>query len=146
MIINSFRGDFSYLSNFSNYGFTDENGKRWKTVEHYFQAAKTNDPKEILLIQNAKTPSDAKKLGKKVKLRKEWNHIKVDVMRKALKMKFDQNKEIRDKLLGTYDYYLAEGNNWGDTFWGEVNGKGLNVLGKLLMELRDFYMKQGKVI
>jgi len=145
MIINSFRGEFSYLSNFSPYGFTDENGKRWKTSEHYFQAAKTRDPKEILLIQNANTPSDAKKLSRKVTLIKEWDHIKVDVMRKALKMKFDQNKDIRDKLISTYDCPLIEGNTWGDTFWGEVNGRGLNILGKLLMELRDYYMKQGRM-
>ena len=142
MLINSLRGDFFYLSNFSEYGFTDENGKRWKSVEHYFQAAKTDDPKEKLLIQNASTPAIAKKLSKKVKMRKEWDNIKVDVMRKALKMKFDQNKKIRDNLLSTYDCYIIEGNNWGDTFWGEVNGRGLNVLGKLLMELRDYYMKK----
>ncbi len=144
MIIDSFRGDFSFLSNFSNHGFVDENGRRWKTSEHYFQAAKTNDPKEKLLIQNAKTPAEAKKLARKVKLVKEWDHIKVDVMRRALKLKFDQNEDIRKKLIGTYDSLLVEGNNWGDTFWGAVNGKGLNVLGKLLMELRDFYIREGK--
>lgn len=144
MIVNFFRGEFFYLSNFSDYSFTDNNGRRWKTVEHYYQSEKTNDPKEKLLIQNAKTPEIAKKLGRKVKLKKEWDNIKVDVMRNALKFKFNQNKDIRDKLIGTDGYYLIEGNDWNDTFWGEVNGKGLNVLGKLLMELRDYYIRGGK--
>jgi len=144
MIVNSFRGDFEYLSNFSNYGFVDKNGRRWKTVEHFYQSMKTNDEKEMLQVQNAKTPTLAKSLGKKVTLRKEWDNVKVDTMREALRLKFDQNDEIRQRLRGTAGYVLIEGNNWGDTFWGEVNGKGLNILGKLLMELREYYLKMGE--
>jgi ribA/ribD-fused uncharacterized protein len=143
MIVNSFRGDFEYLSNFSKHGFVDKNGRRWKTVEHFYQSMKTNDEKEMLQVQNAKTPTIAKLLGRKITLRKEWNDVKVDVMREALRLKFDQNDEIRQRLKSTAGYVLIEGNNWGDTFWGEVDGKGLNILGKLLMELRDYYLKMG---
>ena len=142
MIIDSFRGDFYWLSNFSFYSFLDKNGKHWKTTEHYFQASKTLDIKERLQIQASTTPAKAKKLGRSVSLRKDWDHIKVDVMRDALKLKFDQNEDIKQKLLSTVNYDLVEGNNWGDDFWGMVNNRGLNILGKLLMELRDYYSRE----
>ena len=54
-----------------------------------------------------------------------------------LRRKFAPGTEMARKLLGTGNAHLAEGNNWGDTFWGTVNGEGQNVLGVLLMRIRD---------
>lgn len=140
MIIDQFRGDFSYLSNFSKHSFIDKNGYYWRTVEHYFQAQKTTDLIKKLEIKEADTPGQAKALGRKVELRKDWNQIKVDVMRDALTMKFQQNKDILQKLVSTEGCELIEGNNWGDRFWG-VDGKGENVLGRILMEIRDKFIR-----
>lgn len=58
-------------------------------------------------------------------------------MRNILLCKFSQNEFIRNKLLSTGDVPLIEGNTWGDTFWGVVNGVGLNKMGKALMEVRE---------
>ena len=146
MIIDSFRGEFSYLSNFSNHGFTDKNGYYWKTVEHYYQAQKATNRVDKLKVKEANTPGQAKKIGSKIKLRKDWNNVKVDVMREALYMKFDQNFDIRRNLVTTQGYELIEGNTWGDDWWGVYKGKGLNVLGKLLMEIRDQIIREERRI
>lgn len=78
---------------------------------------------------------EAKKLGKTVELRSDWNDIKVDVMRKLLKQKF-MDKELLTKLQ-LIKGEIVENNYWGDTFWGKCYGKGENTLGKILMDIRD---------
>ena len=78
----------------------------------------------------------AKRLGKRVELRPDWEDVKIDIMRQVLKSKFTQNPELKAKLIATGDAELIEGNNWNDRFWGVCNGKGQNHLGRLLMELR----------
>lgn len=138
--INSFRGENSFLSNMSD-SPVKLGGVEYPTVEHAFQAAKTIDPAERAKILAAKTAGEAKRIGKTVTLRKNWNQMREEVMEKALRAKFEQNPELKKKLLDTGDVDLIEGNTWGDTFWGEVNGKGQNKLGKLLMKIRDELMK-----
>jgi len=90
-------------------------------------------------IRDADTPYLAKKRGRSVNIREDWEEVKVDIMRKGLKAKFTQNESLKQKLLKTGDAYLEEGNDWGDTFWGVDldTGKGQNHLGKMLMKLRD---------
>jgi ribA/ribD-fused uncharacterized protein len=146
-IINSFRGHFDFLSNFSLHGFVDIHGNEWKTSEHYYQAAKTNDKKEKLIIWAADTPGRAKRLGQRVNMVSNWSGKKISVMYRALKMKFDQNKDIQKKLKSTFEYKLIEGNFWHDNYWGncfcdeckEIEGE--NYLGNLLMIIRDEYNK-----
>jgi predicted NAD-dependent protein-ADP-ribosyltransferase YbiA (DUF1768 family) len=60
-------------------------------------------------------------------------------MRDIVRAKFDQNEDLKIKLMATGAALLVEGNDWGDTFWGRCDGKGGNVLGSILMELRGFY-------
>ena len=83
------------------------------------------------------SPSDAKKLGRKVVLRSDWESIKFSVMQEIVDAKFDQNPDIANKLIMTNNEYLEEGNNWGDKIWGTVNGVGANNLGKILMQTRE---------
>ena len=133
--IDSFRGEHSFLSNMSE-SPVELSGVKYPTVEHAFQAAKTTDPAERAKILSAKTPAEAKKIGRTLTLRKDWNQMREEVMEKALRAKFEQNPELKKRLINTGDTELIEGNTWGDTFWGQVNGKGQNKLGKLLMKIR----------
>ena len=70
-------------------------------------------------------------------LRADWEDIKVNVMRDVVKAKFEQNGDLKDALLATKDAYLEEGNTWGDRTWGTVNGSGANLLGQILMNVRE---------
>jgi ribA/ribD-fused uncharacterized protein len=78
----------------------------------------------------------SKRLGRKVEIRADWNDVRVDVMRKVLRMKFAHGTELAERLLGTGDAELVEGNWWKDRFWGVCEGTGENWLGRLLMERR----------
>ena len=138
--IDSFNGKYRFLSNFSDYPCLFE-GINYKTVEHAFQAAKTLDIKQRMKIAEVVTPGEAKKLGRRVCLRKDWEQVKDAIMYDCLVSKFKLDKVLRLKLLDTYPAELIEGNTWGDTYWGVCNGAGKNMLGKLLMKLRD-EMKQ----
>lgn len=133
--IDSFFGEHRFLSNF--YPSPIEwGGATHPTVEHAFQAFKTHDTSEKVAILEASTPGKAKRLGKKVTLRKDWERIKLTVMKLLLTYKFDI-PELRQKLIDTGDAELIEGNEWGDTFWGVYQGMGSNHLGILLMEIRN---------
>jgi len=138
--INFFRGENAFLSNMSESSFK-VGQETYPTVEHFFQAMKTTDSAQRAKILAAKTAGEAKKIGRTVTLRKNWTQIREEVMETALRAKFQQNPELKKKLIDTGDVELIEGNTWGDTFWGQVNGKGSNKLGKLLMKIRDELMK-----
>jgi hypothetical protein len=135
MTINSFSGDYSFLSNFHLCKISYE-GKEYPSSEHAFQAAKTTNEAEREKIRLAKRPGSAKALGKKVSLRKDWNFLRADFMKKVLQIKFS-DPELQALLLATGEEQLIEGNTWGDTFWGVCHGKGENRLGKLLMQIRS---------
>ena len=83
------------------------------------------------------SPSEAKRLGRRVSLRRDWEDVKVSIMEEVVRAKFTQNAELADKLLATGDAHLEEGNTWGDRVWGTVNGIGANQLGIILMKIRD---------
>jgi ribA/ribD-fused uncharacterized protein len=134
-IIDSFRGDFSFLTNFYRSTIYYD-GEKYPTVEHAYQAAKTLDPKMRTMIRTAKTPGIAKILGRSVTLRPDWDSIKMHVMRTCIKKKFE-NPFMKPLLLATGNAKLVEGNTWGDREWGVYQGEGKNLLGKILMEVRD---------
>lgn len=133
-IIDSFKGPYSFLSNFHKQPITYK-GVEWATSEHAYQAMKTLDEEEREEVRRQSTPGRAKRAGRKVTLRNDWEEIKVDVMHDILKAKFSV-PEMRDTLLLTEKSLLVEGNHWGDTFWGVCKGEGENWLGRLLMKIR----------
>lgn len=140
--IPEFSGKYNFLSNFSDSPIKYE-GIVYPTVEHAFQAAKTLNINKRLEIAHASTPGQAKRLGRSVKLRSDWEEIKVDIMRECLRLKFEI-PELREALLETGNAELTEGNTWHDNFWGicycskcRASAHGKNVLGLLLMEVRD---------
>ena len=132
--IDRFAGEFDWLSNFFPCKVEFE-GLTFDNSEAAFQAAKCLDMKERERFFGL-SGGQAKRLGKKVELRLDWEDVKIDVMREVLKVKFS-NPELAEKLVATGNTQITEGNSWNDTFWGVCRGKGQNHLGKLLMELRD---------
>lgn len=133
--IDSFKGQYDFLSNFHESPVHYDN-VCYPTVEHAFVAAKSTDKDFRKQVLDCRTPGEAKKIGRKVKLRSDWELIKVKVMNTLLIEKF-QDPDLREKLLATDGFELIEGNWWGDVFWGVCNGDGKNVLGKLLMKIRQ---------
>ena len=142
MKIDSFNGEYEFLSNFFSSPI-EMNGIMFPTVEHYFQAMKTLDTEKRKEIAAAPTPGKAKYMGRHVNLRQDWNEVKIDVMRQGLEKKFSKPR-LRRMLLETGDTHLEEGNWWHDTFWGTCEGEGENHLGKLLMEIREEIRKEQK--
>lgn len=113
-------------------------GKRWPTTEHYFQAQKFLDPRDREQVRAAKTPMIAARLGRdrSRSLRRDWEAVKVSVMREALDAKFRQHAELTTLLLSTGDALLVE-HTENDHYWGDGgDGSGKNMLGRLLMDLR----------
>jgi ribA/ribD-fused uncharacterized protein len=128
-------GDFS---NFSPHGF-ELDGNYWPTVEHYFQAQKFPGLEYADVIRRAKDPKKAKSLGRSRDwpLRADWEAVKLDIMRRAVRCKFETHADLRAKLLATGDEELIESAP-NDYFWGGGrHGTGKNWLGKILMEVRQ---------
>jgi hypothetical protein len=127
------------FSNFFPSAF-DLEGKRWPTVEHYFQAQKfPANPEYQEEIRAAKTPEKAKSLGAthEKPIRADWDTVREEVMTKALKAKFTQNPDLKAKLLATGSRPLIEANPT-DSYWGYGRTKkGKNRIGVLLQQLRD---------
>ena len=138
--VDCFDGKYAFLSNFSPSPIVFD-CVTYPTVEHFFQALKSLNRDERRSIAAAASPGKAKRMGRQVKLREDWEDIKLDVMREGLRLKFKDPK-LKAKLLATGDAYLEEGNTWHDTYWGVCNGIGQNHLGLLLMEIREELQNQ----
>ena len=163
-VVPEFRGDYFFLSNYYVAPFT------WRNVEFHsgeqaFAYAKTffavdDRPKNYkgefvseaeyfqAHILNARTPGDAKKLGRQVKINVEgWDKYKIMYMREIIHAKFlTAGNAIAGQLINTGAMMLVEGNDWGDKFWGrckDADGiwRGLNTLGVILMEERGWWSR-----
>jgi hypothetical protein len=135
MAITSFKGEYNFLSNMYP-SILYINGEMYPSAEHAFQAAKSLDKDIRLSISVCRSAKEAKEAGKLISLRSDWEDVKVDIMYKILKAKFE-NSKLADKLKATADEDLIEGNTWGDRFWGVCDGEGTNTLGNLLMKVRS---------
>lgn len=153
--IEYFEGRYFFLSNFFPI-LLEYDGAIYPTNEHAFQAAKTIDPLERIVFQDPKSsPSDAKKLGRAITLRHDWEQVKNSIMKEQLLEKFSMNHPVYlNHLLSTEDRTLVEGNLWHDNIWGNCHcmdnlnartpfgtkahcvNNGENRLGLLLMEVR----------
>lgn len=133
--IDFFDGEYAFLSNFYDSEIYHD-GIKYPTVEHAFQAAKTMNLNERIKIAEMKTPGQAKRAGRRVALRSDWEKVKFQVMKELVLQKFI-NPELREKLIKTDGNELIEGNTWNDTCWGVCKGVGENNLGKILMEVRE---------
>jgi ribA/ribD-fused uncharacterized protein len=135
----------SYLSN----GFVEPDGS---FVEREYQAAKAardDDAAAILTCERPFGPSGAKKLGRSVELRSDWDQVKYQVMVSLVMAKFTDHPELAGELLATEDALLIEGNTWHDNIWGDCKcGRpdcltpGLNWLGQILMCVREAFRQR----
>lgn len=130
-----FKGKYDFLSNMYPCEIkTQMEGKEYSfsCVEAAFQASKCPKRASEFISLNG---FEAKKLGRLVELRKDWNEVRVEVMKELIKQKFSK-PDLLEKLK-SINGEIVETNCWGDTFWGKCYGKGENKLGKILMEIRD---------
>ena len=134
-MISEFKGQYRFLSNFYCSPVEFE-GRLWRSVEHAYQAAKSGDDEVRDQVWRMFKPGDAKRFGRTIFLRHDWEEVKLGVMLRLLETKFSVDP-LRTSLLQTGDEELVEGNDWGDTFWGICRGQGQNHLGKMLMQVRS---------
>jgi ribA/ribD-fused uncharacterized protein len=140
MVINRFEGHYSFLSNFVS-ASVELDGVVYPAVENAFQAAKTLNLNQREVLRQC-TAGHAKKAGRQLDLRPDWESVKVHVMRLLLQQKFAAGSELARSLLATGDAYICEGNTWHDNFWGAcycdrcVYTTKQNTLGMLLMQIR----------
>lgn len=138
-----FDGQYGFLSNFYHSPMAIT-GYKFLNGEAAFQGFK--DLKRIGEFETIQ-PSRAKSLGRRVKLRTDWEAVKTSVMEDVVMAKFSQNLELEKKLLATGNRLLIEGNWWNDKVWGVSNGAGENRLGIILMNVRkQLREKKGAVL
>lgn len=140
-MVSIFRGDYSFLSNL--YSSEIDTGGRfvYKSAEHLYQATKCSSNEDRAKIRNAETPKSAKIIGRFVKTRRHWDVYKVNAMVGILRLKF-KTKKLKRLLRATRGMQLTNQNYLHDTFWGvcgctKHKRTGLNMLGKILMFVRD---------
>lgn len=136
-VINQFSDRYRFLSNFQEAIITWE-GLTYRNAEAAFQAAKVLTAEDRLPF-TALEPGKAKRMGRQVPLRPDWEEVKTGVMEEIVRAKFTQNPHLGAMLLATGDAELIEGNRWGDHCWGVDlrTGKGENRLGRILMKIRS---------
>lgn len=130
--------DYGEFSNFAPFAIRLD-GESWHTSEHYFQAQKFEDEAYRQKIRETASPMIAARLGRsrKQKLRRDWEAVEIDVMRRAVEAKFTQHDELRTLLLSTGEARLVE-HTENDDFWGDGgDGQGKNMLGRILMQVRE---------
>ena len=138
--IEFYRVDDPYgtFSNFASYPI-ELKSVTWPTSEHYFQAQKFAGTVHEEMIRGAASPTIAAKMGRDRQrpLRTDWAQVKNDIMREAVRAKFNQHRILREQLLATGDAPLIE-HTKNDSYWGDGgDGRGQNMLGRILMEIRS---------
>ena len=130
--------EYGCFSNFAPYPIQVD-GKQWQTSEHYFQAQKFENTEHQEAIRRTTSPMIAARMGRdrKKPLRRDWESVKVAIMRKAVRAKFTQHEDLRRILLSTSDARIVE-HTENDSYWGDGgDGSGKNMLGRILMEIRE---------
>lgn len=142
--ISEFRGRYRFLSNFYEVPVVFD-GMEFRSVEHAYQAAKSVSTDVRREVQECETPAEAKALGRIIVLRQDWEERKVDIMVGLVFQKFVAHRYVRQALLSTGDCELVEGNTWGDRYWGVCRGQGKNMLGRVLMHVREILSENQRI-
>lgn len=136
-VISQFRGEYAGFSSFALCQVIMDQVE-YPSVEHAYQAAKTlnKNERDLFLGKNVNA-GRAKRLGRTITIRSDWEDIKINVMKDLCRQKYN-NPKYRELLLSTGNALIQEGNNWGDRFWGVdlQSGVGDNNLGRIIMDIR----------
>ena len=144
--IKGFFGEYRFLSNFWPC-HVDFEGAVYPSAENAYQAAKTQLTElRAPFMLPSMTAVEAKRKGKALEIRQDWEAIKLDVMGEIVMSKFLLNPDLRKQLLATEPKKLEETNYWGDTFWGVCRGKGLNYLGRILINTRMYLQNHENMV
>ena len=135
MIIGFDDGWHGYLSN-DHWCPVTYRGYTYSNAEAAYQAQK-NPEQAPWFADPDRKPVGARIKGRAVQLRKDWEEVKVGIMKEILEAKFTQNPELGQKLISTADYYLQNQSTDNDRYWGVNNNISHNMLGYLLMMVRD---------
>jgi hypothetical protein len=140
-MIKEFQKEYRWLSNFWPCRIEFQ-GRVFNSVEHAYQAAKSDEDSWKEFCSKSISPGEIKKESRNIAIRPTWNSEKVSVMRELLRKKFIDNKHYASMLVDTGSEHIQEGNYWGDRFWGVdlKNSVGKNMLGELIMDIRDELM------
>jgi ribA/ribD-fused uncharacterized protein len=133
--VRGFFGPYRFLSNFWTCD-VPMYGEVFRSSEHAYMYHKSKDEKYRKAILKAATAKEAKRIGRDVELREDWEQIKFSVMTTVVGRKFACNPALRRDLIKTELAYLEETNTWNDTTWGVCHGVGANHLGRILMATR----------
>lgn len=129
-------------------------GQKWLTSEALFQSMRFEDSKVKEIIRAEKSPLSAKmksKTNKDLMVVEPCSPEDLDNMRLCIRLKFEQNPVIKEKLKKTFPHKIVEDvtkrrNGGRHDFWGARNNGGTwtgqNHMGKLLMELRDIFLEE----
>ena len=129
-----FRDKYWFLSNM--YPCSVKVGDHtYKCAEAAFQAQKCFD-EDIKKQFETLDGFSAKKLGRTVTLRHDWEKVKDSIMYVVVRCKFQQHPDLLEQLKEIKEP-LQEDNDWHDTYWGVCNGVGQNKLGKILFLVRE---------
>ncbi len=145
--IKTFQEEYRFLSNFypSPIAYQED---IYPTAEHLYQALKTKNELTRKHIRIARTPGQAKKMGRTIPsiyFRRDWEEIKYELMFMVVRLKFSQNSKLKQALFRTEGRTLTEGNRWHDNIWGNclcpkcIQITGENHLGKILMRVRRMF-------
>lgn len=137
-------GKYGEFSNFASFPSRLKN-KTWNTTEHFYQAQKFENEAYQEKIRKAESPMKAAELGRsrKERILKNWDNKKDNVMYEAVKAKFTQHADLRQLLLDTENARIVE-HTENDAYWGDGgDGKGKNMLGKILMRVREELRREG---
>ena len=129
-----FRKEYAFLSNMYPAPLKI-NGLYFSCSEAAYQSFKTTDKELRKQFQFISGPT-AKKLGRKLQIRPDWDDIKLEVMEAVVRCKFNRHPELMKKLCEIKEP-IREDNTWNDTYWGVCNNRGQNMLGIILMKIRD---------
>ena len=141
-VVSSFNDSYAFLSNFY-YSQIKYEGHTFMTLEHCFQAQKAVTDQDKRVIMSAPTPEKARKLGNDMKLREDWEEVRLKILTECIRIKFEPDSTLADKLIGTGSKLLVDGNYSHEMFYGSClcddhkNQPGQNILGKSLMRWRN---------
>lgn len=135
-VIQEFQGEYRFLSNFWPCSIVQD-GYQFNSVEVAYQYSKCFKQSDKDKLIECFDPFLAKKLGREISVVQDWDKKKFQIMEALVRIKFLDNPELRTMLKSTGDAILVEGNTWGDKYQGVCKGEGLNMLGQILMSVRN---------